>query len=105
MVQVQVNMTANNSVYVSIPVQFPHANICVCLEKFREAIGPLQGEDVLKCFSEHDTCLQGVMDTRNFRSLLLQISKCGLSEHELLTLTRCYAAKSEPPGTDFQTLQ
>jgi len=28
-----------------------------------------------------------------------------LSEHEITTLARAYAAKVEPPGTDFQTLQ
>lgn len=77
----------------------------MCLDKLREAMGPLQAEDVLKCFSEHDTCLQGVLDIRSFRTLILQITKCGLSEHEILTLGRAYAAKTPPPGTDFQTLQ
>lgn len=68
-------------------------------------MGPLQAEDVVKCFSENDTCLQGVLDIRNFRTLIMQITKCGLSEHEILTLGRAYAAKTDPPGTDFQTLQ
>lgn len=75
------------------------------MDKIREAFGPLQAEDILKCFAENDSCLQGVMDLRNFRSLLVQISKCGLSEHEILTLSRAYAAHSVPPGTDFATLQ
>lgn len=35
----------------------------------------------------------------------MQITKCGLSEHEIQTLARTYAAKLEPPGTDLQTLQ
>ncbi|ODM96665.1 EF-hand domain-containing family member C2 [Orchesella cincta] len=67
---------------------FPHANVCLCLDKLREAMGPLQAEDVVKCFSENDTCLQGVLDIRNFRTLIMQIAKCGMSEHEILTLAR-----------------
>jgi len=45
------------------------------------------------------------MDVQNFRSLLLQISKCGMNEHEIQTLARCYAANAPSPGVDFATLQ
>ena len=67
------------------PFQFPHSDVCKVLSKVREAFGCLQAESVLQCFAQNDTCKQGVMDLRNFKSLLLEITKCGLSEHECET--------------------
>lgn len=75
------------------------------MNKIWEAFGPLQAEDVLKCFAQNDSNLQGVMDLRNFRAMLLQVSKCALSEHEIMTIARAYAAHAPPPGVDFPTLQ
>jgi len=85
--------------------QFPHSNVCVVLDKVREAFGPIQSEAILECFSEYDECLNGVISASDFRDKLLCLTKEALSEHEVITLQRAFRVESCTPPPDMTTLQ
>lgn len=85
--------------------QFPHSDICKILNKMREVFGPIESECILQMFSCKDTQKLGIMDFIDFRSLILDFSKCSISEHEIITLQRVYKVLPPAPGIDWETLQ
>ena len=76
-----------------------------CLNKVREVFGPYEAEAVVVRFSALDLAKQGVITLEDFRSLLLEFSKCCLSDNEIITLSRGYECPIPPPGTDWATVQ
>jgi len=84
---------------------FPHSNTCKVLNKLREAVGPIQATDLLALFSQLDSCLQGVMSYEDFSRVIKDVTKCGLSEHEIISLGRAFKVVAPDPGPDWITLQ
>lgn len=85
--------------------KFPQSNLCLILDKVREAFGSIESSDILHLFSENDSCLNGVISADCFRDLLLRLVQCSLNEHEVITVTRAFKIDANEPGPDMQTLQ
>jgi hypothetical protein len=94
-----------HTIQITLFLQFPHSNLCPILDKVREALGPLQAQDVLFAFSERDTQGMGVQGVADFRELIFHLTKYGLSEHEVKTLIRAFRVEHPDVGPDWETLQ
>jgi Ca2+-binding EF-hand superfamily protein len=76
--------------------QFPHANIRLILAKLK---GPatVHVDQIRATFKDADSENNGLIPDDQFKTLVKSLAKSLLNEHEVITLSRHYKVKKDPP--------
>ncbi|XP_038616368.1 EF-hand domain-containing family member C2 isoform X1 [Tachyglossus aculeatus] len=74
--------------------EFPVANINVILNKLK-AIGGPSATEIKQIFAAMDPCHTKEMEYSKFRDVIANVTDGNLSEHEIVTLGRCYGIRED----------
>ena len=86
-------MVCSTIVFMCVPCQqFPHANVDLILSKLKGPVGS-QADAIQEAFRKADIHNTGKLGFHTFTSLVLQMAKGLLNQHEIMTLGRHFGDK------------